>query len=123
MANLYTLRDLAQRTEDVIREIAESGEPAVITRHGRFLALITPLTDKQVESEILGRGGVMTDRSDPDDTHCATCGYPNPRYSPLRFREGEPKKSDKYGLWLSLGVLAATEAFIIMAILHKAGWW
>lgn len=53
-AHVYTMRDLNQHTADVIREINESGEPAVITRHGRFVALIKPLVGVNVESTVLG---------------------------------------------------------------------
>lgn len=49
-ARVYTMRELNQSTADVIREINESGEPAAITRRGRFVALITPLVDRQVEA-------------------------------------------------------------------------
>ena len=53
-SHLYTMRELNQRTADVIREINDTGEPAVITRHGRFVALITPLAGVRVESAVLG---------------------------------------------------------------------
>lgn len=49
----YTMRELNQHTADVIREINESGNPAAITRHGRFVALITPLANAEVESAVL----------------------------------------------------------------------
>lgn len=52
-AQTYTMRQLNQDTADVIRKINESGEPAAITRHGRFVALITPLADVEVESVVL----------------------------------------------------------------------
>lgn len=50
----YTMRELNQNTAKVLREINESGEPALITRQGRPIALITPLADAQVESAVLG---------------------------------------------------------------------
>lgn len=50
---IYSMRELNQRTAEVIREINESGVPAAITRHGRFVALITPLTNADVESTVL----------------------------------------------------------------------
>ena len=46
----YTMRELNQRTAEVMREINESGRPAAITRRGRFIALITPLASERVES-------------------------------------------------------------------------
>jgi len=50
---VYTMRELNQRTAEVIKEINESGKPGVITRHGRFVALITPLANKDVEAAVL----------------------------------------------------------------------
>lgn len=52
-AHTYTMRQLNQQTAEVLREINESGTPAAITRHGRFIALITPLANKDVESAVL----------------------------------------------------------------------
>lgn len=52
-AQVYTMRDLNQRTAEVMREIEEHGAPAFITRHGRFVAMITPLVAGQVESRVL----------------------------------------------------------------------
>lgn len=50
---IYTMRELNHETPRVIREINESGRPAVITRRGRFVALITPLANAGVESAAL----------------------------------------------------------------------
>ncbi len=52
-AQVYTMRDLNQRTAEVMREIEERGASAFITRHGRFVAMITPLVAGQVESRVL----------------------------------------------------------------------
>ncbi|GII00435.1 type II toxin-antitoxin system Phd/YefM family antitoxin [Planobispora takensis] len=52
---IYKMRDLNQRTAEVIQEINDSGKPAVITRHGRFVALITPLMGKGLEGELVAR--------------------------------------------------------------------
>jgi prevent-host-death family protein len=49
---IYTMRDLNQRTAEVMTEIQEHG-PAFITKHGRFIAVITPLAAGQVESAVL----------------------------------------------------------------------
>ncbi len=49
---IYTVRELNQRTAEIMREIAEHG-PAVITKHGRFVAVITPLPAGRVESAVL----------------------------------------------------------------------
>ncbi|MFV2094694.1 type II toxin-antitoxin system Phd/YefM family antitoxin [Micromonospora sp. LOL_014] len=50
---VYTMRELNQRTAEVLRQINEDGRPAVITRHGRFVALITPLADRDIEAALL----------------------------------------------------------------------
>lgn len=50
----YTMRELNQNTAKVLREINESGEPALVTRQGRPIALITPLADEHVEATMLG---------------------------------------------------------------------
>jgi antitoxin (DNA-binding transcriptional repressor) of toxin-antitoxin stability system len=50
---VYTMRDLNQRTADIISEIEMIGKPAFITKHGRFVAMITPLAPGQVESYVL----------------------------------------------------------------------
>jgi antitoxin (DNA-binding transcriptional repressor) of toxin-antitoxin stability system len=49
----YTMRDLNQRTGQVMDEIQKYQRPAYITRHGRFIATITPLAPGQVESRVL----------------------------------------------------------------------
>jgi prevent-host-death family protein len=52
-ARVYTMRELNQHTADVLREVNESGLPAPITRHGRFVALLVPLANTDVESAVL----------------------------------------------------------------------
>lgn len=46
---IYTMRELNQDTARVMQKINESGRPAVITRHGRFVALVTPLHGQNLE--------------------------------------------------------------------------
>jgi antitoxin (DNA-binding transcriptional repressor) of toxin-antitoxin stability system len=50
---VYTVRDLNQRTASIISAIEMAGKPAFITRHGQFVAMITPLASGQVESHVL----------------------------------------------------------------------
>ena len=50
---VYTMRDLNQQTAHIMAEIENSGKPAFITKHGRFVAIITPLAPGQVESRVL----------------------------------------------------------------------
>ncbi|MEU4235324.1 type II toxin-antitoxin system Phd/YefM family antitoxin [Nonomuraea sp. NPDC026600] len=52
---IYKMRDLNQRTAEVIQEINDSGKPAIITRHGKFVALISPLLNKGLEGELIAR--------------------------------------------------------------------
>jgi antitoxin (DNA-binding transcriptional repressor) of toxin-antitoxin stability system len=53
-ALVFTVRDLDHRTGQVMDEIEKYQRPAVITRHGRFIATIKPLAPGQVESPVLG---------------------------------------------------------------------
>lgn len=53
---IYTMTELNQQTARVLEEVNESGRPAVITRHGRFVAMLTPLAAGQVEAAALSRG-------------------------------------------------------------------
>ena len=52
---LYTMRELNQDTAGTIEEINKSGKPGVITRHGRFVAVIYPLAHKPIESRAIAR--------------------------------------------------------------------
>lgn len=52
-ALVYTMRDLNQQTARIMGEIEETGKPAFITRHGRFVAIIKPLQPGEVESRVL----------------------------------------------------------------------
>ena len=56
---IYTIRQLNQQTAEVMAQIAKNG-PALITRHGHFVAMITPLggdIESRVISEIAGEIG------------------------------------------------------------------
>ena len=55
-AKIYTMRELNQNTAQVIDEVNRSGQPAAVTKHGRFIALITPLAGAQIESMVLSHG-------------------------------------------------------------------
>jgi len=55
-ARTYTMRELSQRTAQVIDEINDNGRPSLLTKHGRIVALVTPLRDADVESIVLSRG-------------------------------------------------------------------
>jgi antitoxin (DNA-binding transcriptional repressor) of toxin-antitoxin stability system len=51
-ALICTVEDLSQQAALIISQIEEAGEPAIITRDGRFIAVITPLGPGQVESVV-----------------------------------------------------------------------
>ena len=53
---VYTMTELNQQTARVLEEVNASGRPAVVTRHGRFVALLSPLAAGQVEAAALARG-------------------------------------------------------------------
>jgi antitoxin (DNA-binding transcriptional repressor) of toxin-antitoxin stability system len=51
-ALVFTMRELNQRTARIMKQIKEARQPAIITNHGRFIAVITPLGPGQVESVV-----------------------------------------------------------------------
>ena len=53
---IYTMAELNQNTAHVLNEINDAGRPAAVTKHGRFVALITPLRDAKIESVVLSQG-------------------------------------------------------------------
>ena len=50
---IYTASQLGDPARDIISQIRERGEPALITDYGRFVAMITPLQDGEVEERVL----------------------------------------------------------------------
>jgi antitoxin (DNA-binding transcriptional repressor) of toxin-antitoxin stability system len=52
-ALVFPMRELNQQTARIMSEIEKTGKPAVITRHSRFIVVITPLAPGQVESRVL----------------------------------------------------------------------
>ena len=55
----YSMRELGQRAGAILDEIRESGKPAFITKHGRFIAVVRPLEPGQVEQQVLA--GIVRD--------------------------------------------------------------
>ncbi|MFE3932025.1 hypothetical protein [Streptomyces sp. YIM B13508] len=49
-ARVVTARELAHSTSRILRELNETGQSALVTKHGRYIALIQPLADAQVET-------------------------------------------------------------------------
>lgn len=58
---VYTITELNQQTARVLEEVNRTGQAAVITRHGRFVAMLTPLEAGEVESTALSRGPLADD--------------------------------------------------------------
>ncbi|MDT5042007.1 MAG: hypothetical protein QOE51_2992, partial [Actinoplanes sp.] len=52
-ARIVTMRELNQHTAAVMEEINQSGQPAVVSKHGQFVAMITPLAGHSIESLVL----------------------------------------------------------------------
>jgi len=50
---IYGVRELGRQAARIIGEIENSGKPAFITRYGRFVAALTPLAPRRVESQAL----------------------------------------------------------------------
>lgn len=67
----YTMRELSQATAKVIDEINSSERPALVTKHGRFVALITPMANASIESVVFRRNGAeiaaLIREADSDD--------------------------------------------------------
>ena len=63
----YTIAELNQQTSRVLDEINASGEPALITKHGRMVALIRPLVGMSIESIVLSRDTEFTRSLAADD--------------------------------------------------------
>jgi antitoxin (DNA-binding transcriptional repressor) of toxin-antitoxin stability system len=55
-AQVYPISQLNQHTSSVLDEINNSGRPAAITKHGRFVALVYPLAGVELESVVLSHG-------------------------------------------------------------------
>lgn len=64
---IYTMRDLNQRTAQVLQEINDAGEPALVTRHGRFVALITPLLNRGLERRLVAAAVEAGEPLDEDE--------------------------------------------------------
>lgn len=41
----HGIRDLQARASEIVRDVEENGEPALITRHGKLAAVIVPVDD------------------------------------------------------------------------------
>jgi antitoxin (DNA-binding transcriptional repressor) of toxin-antitoxin stability system len=67
-SRVVSMRELNQQTSAVIDEINKSGQPALLTKHGHFVALITPL-ERRVESIVLARDEELQALVDQAEKH------------------------------------------------------
>lgn len=52
-ARIITARELSRDTAAVLNELNEKNEPAIVSRHGKFVALLTPLAGAKLELHAL----------------------------------------------------------------------
>ena len=64
-ALVFTTHELGRQAARLISEIQKAGRPAVITKHGRFIATITPLAPGQIESRVLPEIATEIGNQDP----------------------------------------------------------
>ncbi|MFF3208428.1 type II toxin-antitoxin system Phd/YefM family antitoxin [Streptomyces sp. NPDC002962] len=63
---VVTMRELSNNASQIVREVNEQDRPAVVTKHGRYVAVIQPLTNAQVESVALRS---LAREADQDDDY------------------------------------------------------
>ncbi|MFI5687643.1 hypothetical protein [Streptomyces sp. NPDC051636] len=63
-ARIVTMRELANSASRIMRELNDQNQPAIVTKHGRFVALIQPLEGAQVEAISLRKLALQLPDSD-----------------------------------------------------------
>jgi antitoxin (DNA-binding transcriptional repressor) of toxin-antitoxin stability system len=58
MASVYTVQELKENIARVLEGITQSGRPALLTRGGRFVAVIAPVDDAEVVKAALSTGPI-----------------------------------------------------------------
>jgi len=51
-----SIRELTRNTSGVVDEVARTGRPAVITRHGAPIVAVVPIDEDELEDAVLARG-------------------------------------------------------------------
>lgn len=51
-----SIRDLANNASAVVDEVATSGRPAVVTKHGKPVAAVVPIDQEALEDWVLANG-------------------------------------------------------------------
>lgn len=68
------VRKLKEQTAEIIRQV-EQGEPAIVTRHGRPVAAITPLTKGDLEDWVLSHHPEVRRRIEEAEARMAAGEY------------------------------------------------
>lgn len=68
------VRKLKEQTAEIIRQV-EQGEPAIVTRHGRPVAAITPLTKEDLEDWVLSHHPEVRRRIEEAEARMAAGDY------------------------------------------------
>jgi prevent-host-death family protein len=50
-----SIRELSRNASSVLKEVAESGRPAVVTRHGVAIAAVVPIDPGDLEDLVIAR--------------------------------------------------------------------
>ncbi|WP_236244208.1 type II toxin-antitoxin system Phd/YefM family antitoxin [Streptomyces sp. CC210A] len=64
-ARIVTMRELSANAAAVVRDINKDGRPALVTKHGRFVAVLTPIAGVRVEAIAIEK--MMDSLPQPDD--------------------------------------------------------
>lgn len=51
-----SIRELSRNASGVVDEVASSGRPSIVTRHGAPVAAVVPIDEGELEDLILARG-------------------------------------------------------------------
>jgi len=84
-ARVVSMRELNQLTSAVIDELNRDGKQAVVTKHGLFVALLTPLAGHHIESVVLAEDHQVQELLEAQDT--AEAAGNTPRSVSLGYAE------------------------------------
>src|SRR6266516_4882561 len=54
-----SIRDLARNASQVVRDVARSGRPALVTRHGAPMVAVVPIDETELEDFILSKSSAF----------------------------------------------------------------
>jgi prevent-host-death family protein len=54
-----SIRDLARNASGVVRDVARTGRPALVTRHGEPMVAVVPIDEGELEDFILSKSPVF----------------------------------------------------------------